>query len=32
MPEGALLVLFDNGPGTKRLFGSKSTVEFGDVQ
>jgi len=32
MPEGALLVLFDGSAGNKRVFGSKSTIEFGPVQ
>ena len=31
-PGAAVLTLFDTGPGDKRFFGSKSTVEFGDAQ
>ncbi|GEM_PF-3584736 len=29
-PGAAVLALFDNGPGTKRTFGSNSSVEFGE--
>ena len=32
MPGGAVLALFDDSPGQKRFFGSKSTIEFGDVE
>ena len=32
MPGGAVLVLFDDSPGQKRFFGSKSTIEFGDAE
>jgi hypothetical protein len=31
-PGAAVLALFDAGPGDKRFFGSKSTVEFGEPQ
>ncbi len=31
-PGAAVLTLFDAGPGDKRFFGSKSTVEFGDPE
>lgn len=31
-PGAAVLTLFDSGPGDKRIFGSKSTVEFGEPQ
>ena len=32
VPGAAVLTLFDAGPGNKRFFGSKSTVEFGEPQ
>lgn len=31
-PDAAVLTMFDAGPGDKRFFGSKSTVEFGEPQ
>ena len=31
-PGAAVLTLFDSGPGDKRSFGSKSSVEFGEPQ
>ena len=30
-PGAAILALFDNGPGFKQTFGSKSSIEFGDA-
>ena len=30
-PGAAILALFDNGPGLKQTFGSKSSIEFGDA-
>jgi hypothetical protein len=30
-PEAAVLVLFDNGPGIRKTFGSNSSIEFGDA-
>ena len=31
VPGAAVLALFDNGPGTKKVFDSKSSIEFGDA-
>jgi len=30
MPGAAVLALFDNGPGMKKVFGSKSSINFGE--
>jgi hypothetical protein len=31
VPGAAVLVLFDNGPGVRKQFGSNSSIEFGDA-